>query len=476
MSAGGEMDRRRFLASSAGAGGALVGAAPAALAQSQEPPTLEEGFILSAPPLVSNWRKQLGDVTQINFDKEAGELNHPAVQERHRIYSYLLMKLIHRFWNGNKNGPVGTYPQRTKQLEKGRTDRYGGDIHERSDRAHIPWDRYIGHNIACIAVDGLGHIIDFDFNHNPFFRNTVEHAESRLVRRLFSLTDVFDSWRTGRNINNKPHAALLSDVTLYTSLESCAQCSGIMSLAGVRQVIYMQNDFTTYKIGNIMFNLANRATVRDDDGHVITNSDATDKTIPGAPIPIPASRIGLERPFNKLNDANVEFIKKMQAASRFSHHQTASLSIESLPSLRFCAPTRPWTYSRKEATRSTRWCFNTRSIPFRSRVRSQPSRRNACLPTRNASTRPTNSLSTSTSRAIGGRRTSFDGLPFLCLLDKRMQRLDRGLPALHGDKQTDRMRRQHVLVGNNPVRPENLQRPERQFRRDAAETGETHRA
>ena len=315
MSAGGEMDRRKFLAGSAGACGALVGAASAAQAQSREPPSLEEGFNLSAPPLVNNWRKQLGDVTQINFDKEAGELNHPAVQERHRIYSYLLMKLIHRFWNGNKNGPLGTYPQRTKQLEKGRTDRYGGDIHERSDRAHIPWDRYIGHNIACVAVDGLGHIIDFDFNHNPFFRNTVEHAQSRLVRPLFSLTDVFDSWRTGRNVNNKPHAALLSEVTLYTSLESCAQCSGMMSLAGVKQVVYMQNDFTTYKIGNIMFNLANRATVRDDNGHVITNSDGTDKTIPGAPMPIPATRIGLERPFNKLNDANIEFVKKMQAGS-----------------------------------------------------------------------------------------------------------------------------------------------------------------
>ena len=314
MSAGGEMDRRKFLAGSAGASGALVGAASAAQAQSREPPSLEEGFNLSAPPLVNNWRKQLGDVTQINFDKEAGELNHPAVQERHRIYSYLLMKLIHRFWNGNKNGPLRN-PQRTKQLEKGRTDRYGGDIHERSDRAHIPWDRYIGHNIACVAVDGLGHIIDFDFNHNPFFQNTVEHADHRLVRRLFSLTDVFDSWRTGRNVNNKPHAALLSEVTLYTSLKSCAQCSGMMSLAGVKQVVYMQNDFTTYKFGNIMFNLANRATVRDDNGHVITNSDGTDKTIPGAPMPIPATRIGLERPFNKLNDANIEFVKKMQAGS-----------------------------------------------------------------------------------------------------------------------------------------------------------------
>lgn len=146
-------------------------------------------------------------MTQVDLDNEVKELNEPAVRERHQIYSYLLMKLIHRFWNGNKNGPLGTYPQRSAQLEKGRTDRYLGDIYERSDKAHIPWDRYLGHNIACIAVDGLGHIIDFDFNHNAFFRSTAEHAESRLVRRLFSLTDVFDSWRTGRNINNKPHAA-----------------------------------------------------------------------------------------------------------------------------------------------------------------------------------------------------------------------------------------------------------------------------
>ncbi len=64
----------------------------------------------------------------------------------------------------------------------------------------------------------------------------------------------------------------------------------------------------------------------------------------------------------------------------------------------------------------------------------------------------------------------------LCLLDKRMQRLNRGLPVLRRDKQTDRMRRQHVHVGDNPVMSENLQRPERQFRRNAAEAGKTHRA
>ncbi len=48
-------------------------------------------------------------------------------------------------------------------------------------------DRYLGHNIACIAVDENGSILDFDFNHNELFNSSAEHAEARLVRRLFSL-------------------------------------------------------------------------------------------------------------------------------------------------------------------------------------------------------------------------------------------------------------------------------------------------
>ena len=47
----------------------------------------------------------------------------------------------------------------------------------------------------------------------------------------------------------------LQNVTLYTSLESCAQCSGVMSLGGVKQVVYLQNDFTAYMIGNIVVSI-----------------------------------------------------------------------------------------------------------------------------------------------------------------------------------------------------------------------------
>ncbi len=218
------------------------------------------------------------------------------------------MKLIHRFWNGNKRGPLGTYPLRVDQKDpvQQTPQRYRGDMIENPEGPRINWDRYLGHNIACIAVDGNGEIIDFDFNHNDFFRSSAEHAESRIVRRLFSLTDIFDSWRTGQRIRDKPRAASLNEVTLYTSLESCAQCSGVMSLAGIKQIIYLQNDFTAYMIGNIMYKLANRIPIRDAQGAVVG-------TRPGAPVPIPGSAVGLDE-FKVLNDANLEFVKNIKAA------------------------------------------------------------------------------------------------------------------------------------------------------------------
>jgi tRNA(Arg) A34 adenosine deaminase TadA len=312
VDAGDRPNRRDFIAAGAAATGVLAGGISPASARTPEP--LGEGFDMQAP-LKDNWHEELGSVVHVEYGRDAKELDDPAVRERHRIYCYLLMKLIQRFWNGNKNGPFGIYPQRdTLQLAGPKPIQdeprlYRGDMNENPDKDRVNWDRYLGHNIACIAVDGNGHIVDFDFNHNAFFRSSAEHAESRLVRRLFSLTDIFDSWKTGPRINNKPHAASLGQITLYTSLESCAQCSGVMSLAGVKQIIYLQNDFTAYKIGNIMYNLANRIGIKDANGTVI-------RSIPGAPVPIPASKIELEE-FDRLNKGNLDFSNAMLAGKEF---------------------------------------------------------------------------------------------------------------------------------------------------------------
>ena len=292
-----EFNRRDFITTTAGVAGGISALAGIAVApaQAQTPPP--PGFA-DQEPINQYWNKQLRDIVSIDLSKDAPEVANDAVKERHRIYCHLLMKLIVRFWNGNKRGPVGSYPLREKQIEaqQAQGKRYKGDMITNPEGSRVNWDRYLGHNIACIAVDGNGEIIDFDFNHNDFFRSSAEHAELRMVRRLFSLADIRDSWKTGQPIGDKSRAFSLNDVTLYTSLESCAQCSGVMSLGGVKQIIYLQNDFTAYMIGNIMYNLANRIG-----------------KLPGASLPIPASEIGLTQ-FKLLNDANLSFIKNITDA------------------------------------------------------------------------------------------------------------------------------------------------------------------
>jgi tRNA(Arg) A34 adenosine deaminase TadA len=313
-------NRRDFIKSTAAAAGVVAGGASAAQALEENvckptpPDKLESGFALQTP-LQNNWCKELGAVVHVDLERDAPELKDPAMRERHQIYCYLLMKLIVRFWNGNKNGPVGIYPQREAQLAEFQggdqaARLYKGDMNPKPDRDRPNWDRYLGHNIACIAVDGNGDIIDFDFNHNAFFRSSAEHAESRLVRRLFSLTDIFDSWKTGTRFEGRPHAASLNNVTLYTTLESCAQCSGVMSLAGVKQIVYLQNDFTAYKIGNLMYNLANRTAARDRAGNFVKDA------IPGAPVPIPASVVGIGE-FDELNKGNLAFGEMMHTGGGF---------------------------------------------------------------------------------------------------------------------------------------------------------------
>lgn len=168
--------------------------------------------------------------------------------ERHTIYACALMAITHHYWNGNKYGRNLRYPLNTSTNPTTDGGTAGGD--------------YLGHNITALAVDADGNIIDFDFNHNEVFNSSVEHAESRLLRRLFSLTQIQDTWKTAgatlaatKKEKLGYYDSLLSTVTLYTTLESCAQCSGIMALAKLAQVVFLQTDPGQYSVGNIMRNL-----------------------------------------------------------------------------------------------------------------------------------------------------------------------------------------------------------------------------
>jgi tRNA(Arg) A34 adenosine deaminase TadA len=239
-------------------------------------------------PIEQLWSSPLSEVIGA---APASDLR-PEWQERHRIYSLLTLSLVAAYFNGNKGGTGGSYPWRPMQAE--------GD--------HYRGGTYLGHNIAAIAVDPAGRVIDFDFNHNEIFNSSVEHAESRLLRRLFSLANLREDWSPPTRlaffefraevgldpsasvapgqvnapiVPAHPYGSLLSGYTIYTSLESCAQCSGIMALARIKQVVFCQRDPGQFMVGYLMATLG--ADV-DSAGNAL---------IP--PIPVSGDGVGLRQ-------------------------------------------------------------------------------------------------------------------------------------------------------------------------------------
>src|SRR5262249_21128711 len=114
MTDGDEINRRDFIvttATIAGSASALAGTTlTTAQAQTLPPPGFD-----AQEPFAKYWGKELHEVVNVDFSVAAPELASEEVKERHRIYCHLLMRLIVRFWNGNKRGPLGFYPRRGEQ-------------------------------------------------------------------------------------------------------------------------------------------------------------------------------------------------------------------------------------------------------------------------------------------------------------------------------------------------------------------------
>jgi len=221
-------------------------------------------------PLQRFWTRPVSDLVELTPDPLP-----PEQQQRHRIFVLMLMALIHIYWNPHKKGLGGDYP----------------------NNPDMPDDfsyEYKGHNIAAIAVDGRGRVIDFDFNHNKLFHSSAEHAEARLVRRVFSLAQISDRYsgmKTGGARGSEYET--LSEVTIYTSLESCAQCAGMMALGNVKEVVYLQQDPGMYRIGNILYQL--------------------NRGLPQAPRPRRAGEIDLDRYSDDLDDGFQRYVADMDS-------------------------------------------------------------------------------------------------------------------------------------------------------------------
>jgi len=90
-----------------------------------------------------------------------------------------------------------------------------------------PSKEVIGNNIGALLVNPTTvTILGFSRNANASTNNTTQHAESRLIQSYLSKCECRD----------------LTDCIIYTSLEPCAMCSGMMIISKVKETIYGETD------------------------------------------------------------------------------------------------------------------------------------------------------------------------------------------------------------------------------------------
>ena len=90
----------------------------------------------------------------------------------------------------------------------------------------IPRFERRGYNIGTVLVDKNYEIVNWALNSINSTNNTTQHGE---VRAIMGYLD------TSKSFN-------LKDFTLYTTLEPCAMCAGMMVMTSVKRVVYGQKD------------------------------------------------------------------------------------------------------------------------------------------------------------------------------------------------------------------------------------------
>lgn len=84
-----------------------------------------------------------------------------------------------------------------------------------------------GFNIGAVLVDPSGtNAVFWARNCNAQLQNATQHAELRLLLGYLDLARIYS----------------LTGHTVYVTLEPCAQCAGMLTILGVRRVVYGQSD------------------------------------------------------------------------------------------------------------------------------------------------------------------------------------------------------------------------------------------
>jgi len=213
-----------------------------------------ERVLADASPATAGWLREHATPNMRRHGHPAGRWNEQMPEDsiaamsaaekwRHSVYAYGVLALVAAEFNGNKEGAVGEYPSRARQVVRelgGGAYMYGPISRTGSSKD------YQGHNIAAMAVAPTGHVVGSAFNHNVLFSSTTQHAEQRLIDDLFSRPDALVPWAGGsgavpsREVNTEE---AMRELAVYTSLEPCQQCAGKLHLAGIPEVMYCQRDW-----------------------------------------------------------------------------------------------------------------------------------------------------------------------------------------------------------------------------------------
>jgi tRNA(Arg) A34 adenosine deaminase TadA len=224
--------------------------------------------------------KLWGHMSDHEYDKcEVQKCTSKNEKWRHMIYAYAIMALLWNEYNGNKEGPIGDYPDRRdseigrmldpasfqsllEHIKSSASAQANGESLQKilkdlekakfvfpSKQGEKPVD-YHGHNIVALAVGKRGDILRIAYNHNTLFSSTVDHAEERLIDGLYKDPEAFVQKSHARiyNVSASRKQKMevekhMQHISVYTSLEQCQQCAGKFHLALVPEVIFCQRDW-----------------------------------------------------------------------------------------------------------------------------------------------------------------------------------------------------------------------------------------
>ncbi|PPK87245.1 cytidine/deoxycytidylate deaminase-like protein [Neolewinella xylanilytica] len=117
-------------------------------------------------------------------------LSDPIATERDILFSLLAYSVVYRYWE-----PI---------------DRGGR-----------------GYNVGCILVDTADRVVDYALNHVSQQENATQHGEVRLM------TGYLD----------RPGIYALEGHTIYSTLEPCAMCAGMMTMVSIDRTVNGQPDY-----------------------------------------------------------------------------------------------------------------------------------------------------------------------------------------------------------------------------------------